>query len=485
MHFKWARLSRAWQGRDHYQPDDWIKGCLPLPTPPLSWVQLRHWLAKEVTAMREATSSQQNHSLLINQIGHINNLYTYLVGLESLVSEPLSGDDYLLAQVKQNHSITLVRIPRFDYQVPANMAFLDWGSLTIGEEYYGSHLELDYLVSRVSNDLENLFGFGIRGSHQKGMEGYTLSYALGEAGWGNVALGGDSQRQTIFISLTGQGCAAADVGWEKRLQTWLEQIQEQGARAKLTRVDLTFDDYEGRYLTPVQAQREARKGSNSAFFLRGRPPSTESQGSWDDQDGKGKTYYIGSKQAQKRLKVYEKGKQLGDPTNPWVRIELTLRNRQSRTTRFELPLDILTSPGSYLAGAYSTNTKRGALGFLLGRADRAGLQAKRLQAVTTGSQLALEARLRYGRRAVGKLLNLLNQLGLTSQEIFDLLVSNGIPNHLKMPFNFHGIEETAHLHQPALVVGQVLDEVNESLPSASRRAELLRRLGALERSQNQ
>ena len=47
------------------------------------------------------------------------------------------------------------------------------------------------------------------------------------------------------------------------------------------------------------------------------------------------------------LRIYEKGKQLGDPLSPWVRWELELHNKD-RT----IPLDVLIRPGHYLAGGY-------------------------------------------------------------------------------------------------------------------------------------
>jgi phage replication initiation protein len=484
MPLEWALLSRAWQGGDYYQMEpDWVAGCLPVPDQLLSWADLKRFLAQEIRAMRGVSTPYSNYGgnkvrVVVNKLSNINKLYNYIVDLESRLEEPLTEtDDYLIAQVKRDYSTVLLRIPRLDYQVPARMAFLDWVSLTIGEEYYGDKLNLN----QISNDLKNILGFGISGRLEKGLNGYTEAYDLGEPNWGHVALGGDSQHQTLLVGLTGQGCAAADWGWESRLQAWLEQVQQQGARARLTRVDLAFDDYQGRYLTPVQARKEAQKGSESAFFIKGRPPSIEIHGSWDSDEGRGKTCYIGSKTAPKRLKVYEKGKQLGDPTNPWVRIELTLRNKQNRTTRFELPLDILTQPGSYLAGAYSTRDRRGALGFLLDSADRKGHSSSRLQTMTQTAQVTLLSQINSARRAAGKLVNLLLALELPSMDIIDLLRKEGFPPRLKMPFNLKDIPELDHLSQPILIAGQVLDEVAQSLPSAERRAYLLRQLKALQR----
>ncbi len=47
------------------------------------------------------------------------------------------------------------------------------------------------------------------------------------------------------------------------------------------------------------------------------------------------------------MRIYEKGKQLGDPESPWVRWELELHN-----TDREIPFDVLLQPGRYVAGAY-------------------------------------------------------------------------------------------------------------------------------------
>lgn len=68
----------------------------------------------------------------------------------------------------------------------------------------------------------------------------------------------------------------------------------------------------------------------------------------DDFDtGDGKTFYVGQRKNDKLLRVYEKGKQLGDPNSPWVRWELELHN----AAYVIHPVTILY-PGLYLAGAY-------------------------------------------------------------------------------------------------------------------------------------
>ena len=62
---------------------------------------------------------------------------------------------------------------------------------------------------------------------------------------------------------------------------------------------------------------------------------------------RGKTLYVGQRQNGKLCRVYEKGKQLGDPNSPWCRVEVEYRGK-SRV----IPPDVLVRASSYLAGAY-------------------------------------------------------------------------------------------------------------------------------------
>jgi len=48
-----------------------------------------------------------------------------------------------------------------------------------------------------------------------------------------------------------------------------------------------------------------------------------------------------------QVRIYEKGKQLGDPSSPWVRWEVELHAKDR-----VIPWDVLLHPGEYVAGAY-------------------------------------------------------------------------------------------------------------------------------------
>ena len=48
------------------------------------------------------------------------------------------------------------------------------------------------------------------------------------------------------------------------------------------------------------------------FNAGGNKPSCSQQGNWIEADGSGRTFYVGKRKNGKLLRVYEKGKQLGD-----------------------------------------------------------------------------------------------------------------------------------------------------------------------------
>lgn len=152
---------------------------------------------------------------------------------------------------------------------------------------------------------------------------------------GLVAWGGESQRGTLHVSLNGQACARV-VDWD-RVKAWGEAV-----KASITRVDVAHDDFEGRTVTIETALHWYRKGG---FTNSGRPPAAELID--DLGSGKGRTFYVGHRQHGKLCRVYEKGKKEGDPASPWVRVEVEWRNKNRA-----IPWEILTTPGTYLAGAY-------------------------------------------------------------------------------------------------------------------------------------
>lgn len=192
---------------------------------------------------------------------------------------------------------------------------------------------------------------------------------------GFVALGGERQKSTICVELTGTGCAHV-TAWDT-LRAKLAQVQ-----AKLSRVDVAHDDYSGEF-----GLSDAIRWYNEGLFTsRGRPPALQEMG-WNDESGR--TVYIGKNVGNQQLCVYEKGKQQGDTESKWIRWE----GRFGAKYRV-IPLEILTDPASYLVGHFP------ALAWISAKSSRMDTSKKRAESTLIGS-------LRHCRRQYGALLNLL------------------------------------------------------------------------------
>jgi len=172
-------------------------------------------------------------------------------------------------------------------------------------------------------------------------------YADGEhAGiiaWGGKNLG-------CYVSFMGLGCDALDMA---RVYQEIKNIPA----IKITRIDLAHDDFAGKRSINV-ARKYAKQGG---FCSGGRPASymyiesghlnkkiqSELKKQYKFIPDKGRSLYVGSRQSGKLLRVYEKGIQMGDPNDKWVRWELELHSSQRI-----IPLDTMIKPSEYLAGAY-------------------------------------------------------------------------------------------------------------------------------------
>lgn len=182
-----------------------------------------------------------------------------------------------------------------------------------------------------------VFGLELGERRGAGLNFYEMTWTLLE-GAGMLSIGG--QGGTVLVQITGHGLACASAGWEGRL----EKVCETSKRFRITRVDLAYDDHDGGYGVDKAVADYVAGG----YTLRGRPPGVEQRGNWVAPDGKGRTLYIGKRENGKLLRVYEKGRQLGDAASEWVRIEVEYHNKDR-----EIPLEVLRNPGGFLAGAYT------------------------------------------------------------------------------------------------------------------------------------
>lgn len=279
-----------------------------------------------------------------------------------------------------------------------NMAHVDWCAFTLKPPASKSH-------RWIMAELRQLFGFTEFTPRKTGLYGYKDSAVIEEGGL--MAWGGKNQRGTVYVSLNGQGCSRIE-DWQK-LREWGE-CQE----VKLTRVDLAHDDPTGERVTIEVAKEWWEAGG---FNSGGRRPKPKIAGDWWELI-EGRTVYFGGRESGKLVRIYEKGKQLGDPSSAWVRVELELHNKD----RF-LPLDVLTKPGAYLAGAYPC------LRYL-------SAEQCRIKTVREAVKISYERSVESARQHVGKLVNVMLRVkaGDYAGVVGDL-IRDGVPGRLD-PYSY-------------------------------------------------
>jgi len=311
----------------------------------------------------------------------------------ALPAQPATGtaqetDTPRLVTRGENHS----KVPN------PNAAFIDWLSftfpwhLTSGDKYRALDLEF-----------RKAFGFGLGKDRGRGHLNYEMSWEIGD-GYGIFATGGKSVGGTTYFGLSGQGCCA--------VKSWGDVHLLLGRlRAKITRIDLAHDDFEG--FNDVQL---AIRFHLSGQFASGpgRPPNARLIDDFDS--GQGKTLYIGSGKSGKLMRVYEKGRQLGDINSAWVRWELELHNKDR-----ELAHRILLEPGRYLAGSYPC------MSWVSARQSRIKTQQK-------SAEIGLDCLTGHCRNSYGKFIwTLHHTLGYTPEQVVQSLEVEGYPERLNFP----------------------------------------------------
>jgi len=153
---------------------------------------------------------------------------------------------------------------------------------------------------------------------------------------GFFAFGGNND--TICISLTGAACQTLNQDSFSFIREFIEELQ-----GKITRIDLAHDCLNGEV-----DLKTVRHWYDSGLFrasTRGKYP--DCQFIDDCGSGKGCTLYVGSRESGKYFRAYEKGKQLGDKTSTWVRLELEILSKKRG-----IPYEILDKVSEYLSGGY-------------------------------------------------------------------------------------------------------------------------------------
>lgn len=252
---------------------------------------------------------------------------------------------------------------------------------------------------------------------------YAYRYVLRNV-WGQVAgmieIGGcltlrKGGRPSARFELTGLGCAI----WEQRGDAspdhaerwWTLRAKLERVATMLSRVDVAYDDFMGeRDLALARAMYEVGEFDYTFAGERKRP---KARGFDDYGSGDGSTFYIGHSTSEKQLRVYEKGKQLGDKESLWVRWELQLRS----STRKRLKLVILTDPEAYMRGAFEC-------------LDFVSSCMQRLEVTKEATKATVKSVLRHARRMYGgtfKRLRLLAPDGESFLALMETLQNENVP----------------------------------------------------------
>lgn len=296
---------------------------------------------------------------------------------------------------------------------------VDWLAFTIQKsilEFLCGYVGSDEMAARmVGQHLEGELGLSM--SDRLGFGKYcykdsaNLVYpesvdAVVKGSLGKVMWGGNGS--TVCVEITGEGCEFVNLhGGFARFTEWLEKVG-----AKLTRVDLAFDEFEGFH--GVEVMRDS--WDQGGFKTGGRNPRARLID--DLGSNEGKTLYVGSRAAGKLYRCYEKGKQLGGESSCWVRHEVELRPARNRV----LPYDLLIDCGGYIAGYYP------ALEWINHRVQTVkSIVKKRVE-------IAYEAAVGHAKKVAGRLINVMMEIeGGRPDVVIRKLIRDGVPDRLIVP----------------------------------------------------
>lgn len=180
--------------------------------------------------------------------------------------------------------------------------------------------------------------------------------------------------------------------------------------ARITRWDGAVDVFDG-----IPSVDDAVNFYQAELFnAGGNKPSCRQNGNWIEPDGSGRTFYVGRRKNGKMMRIYEKGKQLGDPNSSWVRWELELRNKDR-----VIPWNVILEPGKYVAAAYPCTA------WINDVQERIKTQKKT-------AKISYEHLIRYARQAYGSLIHVMLEVEGSPEKVIERLKRTGIPARLKM-----------------------------------------------------
>lgn len=279
-------------------------------------------------------------------------------------------------------------------------AITDWADFTFPLE--DSQFEINHFYRLLTDILGT--EFTPLTSRGKGMHGWYRSYDVGVYG-GKFAIGGQQGR--ALLSFPGSACAKIPRDAWPHLITLIRDEYH----GRITRWDGAADDYEGIHSIEWALDQYESGGFKSG----GNRPKANAYGDWINNEGRGRTLYIGSRKNGKLVRIYEKGNQLGDPNSPWVRWELELRSKDRH-----IPWEVFLEPGPYVAGAFPCMTW-------------IHDEVSRIRTYKESVAIGYDFLTHCARQAYGRHLNVMLAVEKDPAKVLEKLIRPGKPARLDMP----------------------------------------------------
>jgi len=272
----------------------------------------------------------------------------------------------------------------------------------------------EQVIDWFSDQLSKTTGLVMYGDHAGGKNGFKESRKLRYSDdrpyeqLGFIAWGGDHMRGAFQLYITGEACEYLSIN---NLFPVLHEFAQR-MQMVIKRIDIAYDDLEG-----DKTVDDAVKAWSAGAFTFTRQPLLSQQGNWVKPDGKGRTVYIGSRSSGKMLRVYEKGKQLGDPESTWTRWEIELK-----AVDRVIPLQAMLTPHNYFKGAYPALR-----GFI------SGVVGEVIKTVSKKAKITVEKAVGHIKTQYGAYIGVLSGI-YNAERLVSLLIKNDrIPNNLIFP----------------------------------------------------
>lgn len=316
---------------------------------------------------------------------------------ESLGAIPDLGESLELRALGSNGKYKIVSIPLAKPDAEPQAALTDYLNTTFS--FNPSTLAILELLDHLKLYLGEAFGsLHDRGA---GLHGYQKSFSVGVTS-ALFAYGG--QRGTAFFSLPGSACALIS-DWQAVYHLFYEILH-----ARITRWDGAVDVFDG-----IPSVDDAVAFYQAGLFnAGGSRPSCRQNGNWIEPDGTGRTFYVGKRGNGKTMRIYEKGKQLGDSDSPWVRWELELHNQDR-----EIPWEVILEPGRFVAASYPCMAWVNEI-------------QERIKTSQKTAKISYEYLIHYARLAYGPLINVMLEIEGSAEKVLERLRREGVPARLDL-----------------------------------------------------